>query len=434
MDLRTRRKLKKLHGLMGSSDNEKERESARQFILEILKRHKLSWVELPELISKIPDDDPQSTANNYKDSIGLLDLVEGMLRRYVQLKDHEYVAVTLWIVHTHFYDRFAHTPRLALTSPTFDCGKTTVLLMLNSLCAAPHKSDDVTPAALFRLIDSGVTTLLCDEIDNADLASNRTFRTIANGGYRRGGKVVRTIDGQPRSFDTFAPMALAAIGALSLPQPLRSRSISVHMERADGSSEITRFDEVEDKNALDSVRQSISLWASTATLAADPAMPKGLRGRLADNWRSLLSVADPFGEEWGERARLAAMIMARDYYEDIPVTLLRDIRKIFDGHSVDRIASAALVEALLDLEDGPWSEWRGLKDDQQPRKLTQATLASVLKAFHIRPRSIWPAGRTADTKSRKGYYRSDFEAAWRTYCPEDGTPAQPNVLKVLHGG
>ena len=76
-----------------------------------------------------------------------------MLRRYVELKDHEYVAVSLWIAHTYIYDRFAITPRLALTSPTSDCGKTTLLLMLEALCASPHKSDDITPAALFRLIE-----------------------------------------------------------------------------------------------------------------------------------------------------------------------------------------------------------------------------------------------------------------------------------------
>jgi hypothetical protein len=55
---------------------------------------------------------------------------------------------------------------------------------------------------------SGVTTLLCDEIDNADLANNRTFRTIANGGHNRGGSIVRTIDCRPRSFGTFAPSRL----------------------------------------------------------------------------------------------------------------------------------------------------------------------------------------------------------------------------------
>jgi hypothetical protein len=68
-------------------------------------------------------------------------------------------------------------------------------------------------------------------------------------------------------------------------------------------------------------------------------------------------------------------------------------------------------------------------DDQRPRKLAQATLASLLKAFHIR--SVWPTGRAADSKSRKGYYWADFEASWRAYCPRDGTPAQPNVFKLL---
>jgi hypothetical protein len=146
----------------------------------------------------------------------------------------------------------------------------------------------------------------------------------------------------------------------------------------------------------------------------------------------LFSIADAYGEGWGERARLAALIMARGYRdEDIVVTLLRHIREIFEAHPVDRIASAVLVGALLDLEDAPWAEWRGVKDDQQPRKLTQASLAALLKAFHIRARSIWPAGRTADSKSRKGYYRADFEAAWRAYCPRDGTPAQANVFKLL---
>jgi hypothetical protein len=433
MDLRTRRLLKKLVGLLGT-DNEKERASALRRIDEILKKHKRAWVEMHELIGNIPEDDsrPAVPANDYRGNIGPLDLVEGMLRRYVQATDYEYVAASLWVAHTHVYDRFAFTPRLALTSPTSDCGKTTLLLMLEALCANPHKSDDVTPASLLRLIDLGVTTLLCDEIDNADLANNRTFRTIANGGHRRGGRIARTIDGRPQSFSTFAPMALAAISAVSLPLPLRRRSISIHMERADDSSDLTRFDEISDKAALDIVHRSVSLWANAATLAPDPAMPQGLRGRSADNWRVLFSIADAYGEGWGERARLAALIMARGYRdEDIVVTLLRHIREIFEAHPVDRIASAVLVGALLDLEDAPWAEWRGVKDDQQPRKLTQASLAALLKAFHIRARSIWPAGRTADSKSRKGYYRADFEAAWRAYCPRDGTPAQANVFKLL---
>jgi Protein of unknown function (DUF3631) len=435
VDLRTRRVLRKLIALQGS-DNEKERVSAWRRIDEILKRHKRTWGALPELIGATPADNRQPaspSANDRAEAIGALDLVEGMLRRYVGLKEHEYVAVSLWAVHTHVYDQFSITPRLALTSPTSDCGKSTLLLFLKAICASPHKSDDVTPASLFRLIDAGFTTLLCDEIDNADLANNRVFRAIANGGHHRSGAIVRTIDGQPRSFSTFSPMALAAIGAVSLPLPLRRRSISIHMERADDASVLTRFDENEDRLPLIVVHQTIVTWASAAQLAPEPAMPTGLRGRAADNWRVLLSIADAYG--WGERAREAALIMARGYRdEDIAVTLLRHIRDIFEAYSVDRIASALLVAALCELEDAPWAEWRGVKDDQAPRKLTQATLASLLKAFHIYSRTTWPAKRTADSKSRKGYYKTDFKAAWASYCPEGGTPAQPKVFKLLDGG
>ena len=181
------------------------------------------------MIGNIPDDDPRpaAPANDYRGNIGPLDLVEGMLRRYVQLKDHEYVAASLWVAHTHVYDRFAFTPRLALTSPTSDAARLRCCLSSRLCAPIPTRVTTSPRAALFRLIDLGDTTLLFDEIDNADLAKNWTFRTIANGGHHRSGSIVRTIDGRPRSFRTFAPMALAAISAVSLPLPLRRRSISI---------------------------------------------------------------------------------------------------------------------------------------------------------------------------------------------------------------
>jgi putative DNA primase/helicase len=36
-------------------------------------------------------------------------------------------AMALWAVHTHAFDRFTHSPRLAITSPERGCGKTTAL-------------------------------------------------------------------------------------------------------------------------------------------------------------------------------------------------------------------------------------------------------------------------------------------------------------------
>jgi hypothetical protein len=90
-----------------------------------------------------------------------------------------------------------------------------------------------------------------------------------------------------------------------------------------------------------------------------------------------------------------------------------------------------LVAELNELLDAPWSEWRGPRDDQAPRRLSQSELARVLSTFGIKSKWIWPLRRSAKAKSSKGYYRKQFEAAWASYC--DGTAAQPSNLRYLRG-
>jgi hypothetical protein len=157
-------------------------------------------------------------------------------------------------------------------------------------------------------------------------------------------------------------------------------------------------------------------------------MPPDLHNRAADNWRVLLAIADDLGH--GEAARAAAVALSVDRLDGDPsVILLIDIRTVFDTLGVDRITSAALTEALLAL-DSLWHDWRGLHDDRPARKLNQSELARLLRPFGIRPRSIWPAQRSPDAKSNKGYWRDKFELVWASSCPPAGTPAQSS--KIIH--
>jgi hypothetical protein len=48
--------------------------------------------------------------------------------------------------------------------------------------------------------------------------------------------------------------------------------------------------------------------------------------------------------------------------------VLRDIRDIFEGRGVDRLASKAIVDHLNGADDAMWPEWRGIHGNQQPRK------------------------------------------------------------------
>src|SRR5262249_1262563 len=103
---------------------------------------------------------------------------------------------------------------------------------------------------------------------------------------------------------------------------------------------------------------------------------------------------------------------------------------VFLGLGVDRITSAALVEALLDLDDGMWADWRGPNDNRPTRKLNQSELARLLRPFGIRPKTIWPAQRRPCDKRFRGYLRAQFETAWAAYCPTADTPTHP--AKIIH--
>jgi hypothetical protein len=264
------------------------------------------------------------------------------------------------------------------------------------------------------------------------------MRSVFNSGHRQGGSIPRVIKNVTKKFSTFAPMAIAAIGIL--PLPLMERSIINHMEKAAPGDNIERFDE---KNSVtvgrvDIVFGFVTRWSrSKLALNLDPDLPVELKhriGRLADNWRPLIAIADSFGLVWGKVAREAAVTFARSHHdEDIGVILLSDIRNIFNRTGADRITSVDLITALLDVEESGWSEYQGVRDDQQPRKLSAGEMARLLKPFGIRPRSVWPiAKRRKGISSRKGYYGSQFESAWARYCDEPGgTPAQDSKIAYI---
>lgn len=365
----------------------------------------------------------------------MLQLVHHIIEKYIDMKPHERIAAALWVLHTHIFERFTVSPRLAFTSPVRGCGKTTALAVLELLVHHPERMDNATPAVIYHLIDRlHGSTLLVDEADNLGLGTNGILRAVLNSGHRKGGSIRRVIRGEPKRFSTHAPMTIACIG--SLPLPLMQRSITIHTEKTTGR-DIERFEpsDATTTGRINIVYGFVTRWShSKLTLNLNPDLPRDLKNRLADNWRPLISIADLFGPVWGKIARDTAITFAHTYHdEDTGVILLSDIRDIFNRTAADRMASADLITALLDIEESSWSEYRGMRDDQQPKKLSVGEMARLLRPFGIRPRSIWPvAGRTKDSSSRKGYLRSDFESAWQRYCDEpSGTAAQNSKIRLI---
>jgi hypothetical protein len=412
------RLILKLHA-MCSSPNANEASNAREKLNRLLAEHGLTENDLPTIRAAV-DTSPKQTAPTDKPEVNVLHLVLRLTEMYVAITPAERMASALWTLHCWVFDQFTITPRLALLSPIRECGKTTLVNLIEALTDEPYKVDDVSAPAIYHQIDRRPrTTLLIDEVDNLSLRNNRVLCSVFNSGHRKGGGSGRFIGGWTQKYPTFAPLCVAAIGML--PLPLMSRAIVINMQRAPADAQLQQLDE--NDPSFPAARDQIRKWAATCSLARNPEMPSSLHNRAADNWRVLFAIADDLGA--GDEARAAALELSANRLDEDPgVVLLTDIRSVFLARGVDRITSAALVAALLGLDDGLWNEWRGRHDNRAPRKLTQAELSRLLRPFGIRPKTIWPLHRGSNARSSRGYMRSQFESAWASYCQTD-TPKQP---------
>jgi Protein of unknown function (DUF3631) len=216
----------------------------------------------------------------------LLDELASAIGAHVVMLEHFSHSGALWSLHTHLGDELSITPRLAICSPTKRCGKTTLLDVLSHLVRRPKMAADISPSAIFRVVEAHRPTLLIDEADTF-LPGNDDMRRLLNAGYRRGGTVIRSVesngDFEPREFSVYAPCAIASIGRLH--PTVQDRSVGIDLKPRKASEKITpfRFDQTEH---LDVLARKAARWAadnSEAIRGAEPQMPEGVYNREADN-------------------------------------------------------------------------------------------------------------------------------------------------------
>ena len=209
-------RIRKLYAKLDDSDSNTA-EIARTKLEKLMSEHGLKWRDLPEIVRRRrAHQNAGSSANSTSQSAGpqvnVLDLTLRLLGLHVRLAEEQRMAVALWILHSHVYDRFPVSPRLVLTSPVRGCGKTTLLILLEMLTARPLRTDNVTAAAIYHCLSLMARTLLIDEGDNLGLFKNGILRSVFNSGHRHGGSVTRYLGGRATRLATFSPLAVAAIG------------------------------------------------------------------------------------------------------------------------------------------------------------------------------------------------------------------------------
>lgn len=214
------------HGVQTHSSNFIKRELLQLSQIVATKRAKQrpKGIEhkLPE--SSIMPEDPEPW-NQPVDGEALLDAVVATSKRYVTTAREHLIAQALYCALTHVYDAFHLIPNLAIVAPALGSGKSTNLTVIEQLVARPLSMSNITPAALYRLIEEVHPTLLIDEAET--FLKNIEFIGILNGGLTRSKAFVFRAEGdkekKPKRFSTFGCKVFALNG--SMHTTLSSRSI-----------------------------------------------------------------------------------------------------------------------------------------------------------------------------------------------------------------
>jgi len=360
------------------------------------------------------DDDGQGRAVRILDVMPWDESIDGgmlatmlacVVKNYVVLSAEAADAIALWVLHTWVIDKVAISPRLAITSPTKSCGKTTVLRLLNHLCRRPKRTGSVSPPALFRAVEKFQPTILLDETEKY-IEHGGDLHALLNEGHAKGGAVWRVLGENLdlREFALFCAVAFARNG--KLPDDLEQRSIVIEMQRRRPDESVNELRD-DESDQLRELTRKCARWADdNADLVADSNPDMGdLINRDRDNWKGLFAIADLCGDDWPDRARDAAAILAPRENQSIGVLLLVDIKSLFDSKAADSFFSEALCEALSALEGRPWAEYGKAR-----KPISKNQLARMLGDFKVIPGTV-----RQGTKTLKGYYRNQFDEVWQRY-------------------
>jgi hypothetical protein len=366
---------------------------------------------------------------------GLLDDITAWFGRFIAVTDPDDLSIlTLWTGHTHLVNELYTSPRLQVDSVIFGSGKTTVLDHLNRLCLKPVQAAALSsPALLPRMLESGMRTVLLDEVDRSlrpDKPGVEDLIAIINSGYRFGATrpvLTPTAGGgwASRDMSTYAPVAMAG-NSPNLPPDTVSRSIRILlMPDRDGTVEDSDWELIEDE--ADRLRTRIAEWADAVRFEVKGMcvdLPDKCIGRSKEKWRPLKRVAVAAGGDWPQIAdRLIVKSIAEDEAEREAglkvqppgMVLLSDLYAIWPQDE-NFVPTRELVSALVVHNPDYWG-----CGSAYGKPLTDTRLGRLLSRS-AKVTSHRPGGST----SPRGYLRTWLEPVWHRLGIAPYQPDQPD--------
>lgn len=231
------------------------------------------------------------------------------------------------------------------------------------------------------------------------------------GQKKRTASIIRTEKNEgvfvPAKFSVWCPQVIAGIGEQR--GTLHDRSVCIELRRKLADEQVNKLPLDGYEQGVDFRRKCIR-WAddNAASLRASKIeAPEYGNDRAQDNWKPMFAIAEATSKAWLKKAEDVYLLInaaSDNAPASLGVTLLTDIREIFDTRGTDKIFSDDLVDALVALEERPWI------DLGKGRTLTQATLAKLLKPYRCKSGSL-----RIGVTTRKGYHIDNFEEVFARY-------------------
>ncbi len=194
-------------------------------------------------------------------------------------------------------DNVQVAPLAVITAPEMRCGKSQLLNLIGRLSHRPLVASNISPAAMFRVIEAHSPTLLIDEADTF-FKENEELRGIVNSGHtRQAAYIIRTVgdNHEPKQFSTWGAKAISGIGTLA--ETIRDRAIILEMRRKLPNESIERLRHAEG-GVFECLASKLARFAQDAGVSIEralPTLPEALNDRAQDNWEPLLAIADYAG-------------------------------------------------------------------------------------------------------------------------------------------
>lgn len=337
-----------------------------------------------------------------------LDVVREFVSRFVYASDAELDIITVWIAHTYVYEAYYATPRLAIMSPVFEAGKTTVLNMIIALAKNGILTVNASGPSLFAIIGQEHPTLCFDEADNmwgenGEKARYRDQLAILNSGYTQDGFVLRSQNGSAKKHPVFVVAAFAGKG--KLPDAMMTRSIPIKMMPLPSNIEVEDYEPDLFRGEAARVAETLQNWLAERgpELDLQPIMPDGLKSRKRQIWKVMVAIGDLAGNEWSSKIRQAAREIALGITRTAHVSPAEElIQLVASVTQQDTFLPTGELINLLKLHRDhdnrlSWAVWL-----DNPIIATRQ-IANMLRPYGIESQQKWLEG-----ENRRGYHAGDF--------------------------